>query len=421
MFSREVNYYTDVELRDDYENNTLRIDAERYLQRPSYHFRPEKDWMNGVSSTTCLLSKDPCFYNGFYHFFYQYNPHGAVWGNIVWGHAVSRDMIHWQHLDIALILDKWYDIQGVWSGSVTMREDGVPIILYTGSSYASEQTQCIANPADPSDPLLRKWVKDHENPILRFLIQAADVNKGWSSVQAIPRAVWLDRNTLKGLIQDPIEEVKTLRGSKVQQGTVKLAPGEVLGIRGATGRQLDIEVVFEYPDVTHTINSGTFNLDRDLVNCNQGGAAHRGLFGPFGLLVLADENLREQTAIFFYISYSRDQGKRATSFCSDQSRSSLLSDVATTVYGSFVEILPSEDSLSLRVLVDKSIVESFVQGGRMVITSRVYPIIAMNKTSHLYFLNNATTSINVRSIDVWQMHPAAYGTLQCHRCSAAIR
>lgn len=57
MFSREVNYYTDVELRDDYENNTLRIDAERYLQRPSYHFRPEKDWMNGVSSTTCLLSK----------------------------------------------------------------------------------------------------------------------------------------------------------------------------------------------------------------------------------------------------------------------------------------------------------------------------------------------------------------------------
>lgn len=74
--------------------------------------------------------------------------------------------------------------------------------------------------------------------------QAADVNKGWSSVQAIPRAVWLDRNTLKGLIQDPIEEVKTLRGSKVQQGTVKLAPGEVLGIRGATGRQVNGKAIF---------------------------------------------------------------------------------------------------------------------------------------------------------------------------------
>ena len=72
------------------------------------------------------------FYKGFYHFFYQYNPYGAAWGDIVWGHAVSRDMIQWVHLDIALVPDKWYDVQGVWSGSITVGDDGIPIILYTG-------------------------------------------------------------------------------------------------------------------------------------------------------------------------------------------------------------------------------------------------------------------------------------------------
>lgn len=80
-----------------------------------------------------------------------------------------------------------------------------------------------------------------------------------------------------------------------------------------------------------------------------------------------------------------------------------MSDVDTTVYGSFVEVLPSEDSLSLRVLVDRSIVESFVQGGRMAITSRVYPTMATDMSSHLYMFNNATTAINVRNLDAWQM------------------
>lgn len=76
----------------------------------------------------------PVYYKGYYHLFYQYNPEGAVWGNIVWGHAVSRDLINWLYLDLALVADEWYDVQGVWSGSITIREDGVPIILYTGKS-----------------------------------------------------------------------------------------------------------------------------------------------------------------------------------------------------------------------------------------------------------------------------------------------
>ncbi|KAG0610875.1 hypothetical protein M758_7G098700 [Ceratodon purpureus] len=560
MFLSEVNSNSDIGFRGEFGNNTSLIDAASWSLRTSYHFRPEKNWMNDPNG--------PVFYKGFYHFFYQYNPYGAAWGDIVWGHAVSRDMIQWVHLDIALVPDKWYDVQGVWSGSITVGDDGIPIILYTGSSYSAEQTQNIAYPEDPSDPLLRKWVKDHDNPVLRhprgidykdfrdpttawkdadgywlmtvgakmektglallyrsvdlkhwelqnnvlhavlgtgmwecvdfypvavqghhgldsyiaaptvkYVLKAsldddkhdyyalgsydtvkktfhpddtardtgiglrydygkfyasksffdpekqrrilwgwvnesdslvADIAKGWASVQAIPRSVWFDSKTMSNLIQEPIEEVKTLRGTRVTQKDVKLAPGDVVEVTGAVGGQLDIELVFDYPYMT---NPAQYAQNRDHYDCNQGGAAYRGVFGPFGLLVLADEYLQEQTAVFFYVSYSRYHNKWTTKFCSDQTRSSLWPDVDTTVYGSFVEVLPSEDFLSLRVLVDGSIVESFAQGGRVVITSRVYPTIAADQNARLYLFNNATTAINVRSIDAWQMSSVPLRTI----------
>jgi hypothetical protein len=78
---------------------------------------------------------------------------------------------------------------------------------------------------------------------------------------------------------------------------------------------LDIEVVFERPDVDNVVGRPE-EVDFD---CNQGGSAHRGVFGPFGLLVHADENLTEHTGIFFYISMLNN-GQWATRACSDQSR-----------------------------------------------------------------------------------------------------
>jgi hypothetical protein len=55
--------------------------------------------------------------------------------------------------------------------------------------------------------------------------------------------------------------------------------------------------------------------------------------------------------------------------------------------------------------VDRSIVESFVQGGRMAITSRVYPRVAVDNLANLYLFNNGTTPVTVRSVDVYhRMH-----------------
>lgn len=107
------------------------------------------------------------FYKGWYHFFYQYNPNGAVWGDIVWGHAVSKDLIHWLHLPLAMVADQWYDMNGVWTGSATLLPDGQVIMLYTGSTNESIQVQNLAYPANLSDPLLVNWVKYSGNPVLR--------------------------------------------------------------------------------------------------------------------------------------------------------------------------------------------------------------------------------------------------------------
>ncbi|RRT32231.1 hypothetical protein B296_00046060, partial [Ensete ventricosum] len=108
----------------------------------------------------------PLYYKGIYHLFYQYNPYGSVWGNIVWAHSVSADMINWKALDPAIYPSQPFDIYGCWSGSATILPGDKPVIMYTGIDPQKRQIQNIAFPSNLSDPFLREWTKPDHNPVI---------------------------------------------------------------------------------------------------------------------------------------------------------------------------------------------------------------------------------------------------------------
>ena len=82
------------------------------------------------------------YYKGYYHLFYQYFPYGPRWGTMHWGHAVSRDLVTWEHKGIALYPTVREDSNGCFSGSA-IEEDGKLYLVYTGVRYE------VVNPEDP--------------------------------------------------------------------------------------------------------------------------------------------------------------------------------------------------------------------------------------------------------------------------------
>lgn len=84
--------------------------------------------------------------------------------------------------------------------------------------------------------------------------------------------------------------------------------------------------------------------------CSQKDASVKGELGPFGLLVMASQDMKEQTAVFFRI-FKGQNNIHVVLMCSDQSKSSLNLDNDRTTYGAFLNVNPAEEQLSLRTLV----------------------------------------------------------------------
>ena len=135
--------------------------------RPQIHLLPKRNWMNDPNG--------PIFWKGRYHMFFQYNPNAAVWGDMHWAHASSPDMIHWNHLPVALApTPGGYDSEGCFSGSA-VDDGGTATIIYTGVKTVAPQeatlrdgtrnfleVQCLATAVDDE---LGSWKKLKE-PVL---------------------------------------------------------------------------------------------------------------------------------------------------------------------------------------------------------------------------------------------------------------
>lgn len=123
-------------------------------RRPQFHLLPPANWMNDPNG--------PIYWKGEYHMFYQYNPNGAFWGDMHWGHAISPDMVHWRHLPVALAPSPGGpDASGCFTGSAVANGNQVAV-LYTGvvsvpESKALKETQCLATGTGKT---LTTWTKD---------------------------------------------------------------------------------------------------------------------------------------------------------------------------------------------------------------------------------------------------------------------
>ena len=126
--------------------------------RPLFHLTPWVGWMNDPNGFS--------WYRGQYHLFYQYYPYETEWNAMHWGHAVSRDLLHWTYLPAAMAPDAPYDSFGCFSGSAIEMPDGKQLLLYTGvrkegGDQGKElQTQCVAV-GDGLD-----YRKYEQNPVL---------------------------------------------------------------------------------------------------------------------------------------------------------------------------------------------------------------------------------------------------------------
>ncbi|XP_009768656.1 beta-fructofuranosidase, insoluble isoenzyme CWINV3-like [Nicotiana sylvestris] len=527
--------------------------------RTAYHFQPPRNWINDPNG--------PMIYKGIYHLFYQYNPEAAIWGNLAWGHSTSTDLVDWTIHPPALIPSDSYDINGCWSGSVTLLQNGTPAILYTGCDTQDTQLQNLAIPKDLSDPYLIEWIKSDHNPIMvpnpgeetlfrdpstawlgpddgiwrviigneregngtailykskdfihwteaerplhwtnetrmwecpeifpvlvdgtengvdtkvifqgikyvlkisvagtgvdyytignydhendvyipddgfvdniesglrvdygrfyasksffdsaktrRILIawvdestsREIDIIKGWSGLQTFPRKIWLDKAG-KQLVQWPVEELETLRKNQVILPATTLKAGSKSEIPGVTGAQADVEISFSIPIATleqAEVLESSWSNSQEICRQKASSANSTGV-GPFGLLVLASNTIEEYTAVFFRIF--KKNGKFVVLMGCDQKRSAEGFEYDTSKYGAFLDVDPVTEKLSLRTLIDHSIVESFGGGGKTCITTRAYPTLAINDNAHIFVFNNGSHDVEVSGLSAWSLNRA---------------
>ncbi len=150
----------------------------REKNRPQFHFSTRRGWINDPNGMI--------FYEGEYHLFYQHNPYEREWENMSWGHAVSKDMVHWEELPTALSPDA---MGTMFSGSTVIdyqntagfNRGNIPaMIAFFTVDNPEKEVQCMAYSLDKG----RTWTKYDKNPLI-------DSKAKWNSRDTRdPRVFW---------------------------------------------------------------------------------------------------------------------------------------------------------------------------------------------------------------------------------------
>ncbi|XP_039051206.1 beta-fructofuranosidase, insoluble isoenzyme CWINV1-like isoform X2 [Hibiscus syriacus] len=289
------------------------------------------------------------------------------------------------------VLGNYMPVTDNFSVDTDFLENGSDLRYDYGKFYASKTFFDI----DKKRRILWGWIQESDST-------TDGIEKGWSGLQSIPRSILLSR-TGKQLIQWPVEEIEKQRTGNVSFENKELKGGSVFEVSGITASQADVEVSFDLSNLKEAELMDPSSVDPQLL-CSQKTASVRGNVGPFGILAFASKDLTEQTVIFFRVFRSNDQ--YVVLMCSDQSGSSLREGLKKETYGAFIDVDPLHEKISLRSLIDHSIVESFGGEGKACITARVYPKLAIDNQTHLYAFNNGTFDVNISTLNAWSMKKA---------------
>ncbi len=188
--------------------------------RPIWHFGPPAQWMNDPNGTL--------WHDGWYHVFYQHNPGGEEWGDLHWGHARSRDLVHWEHLPLALFPQHALGEKHCYSGCAALDAAGIPQILYTSVRHdeAHPGSQVLASPADAA---LIGWKQAVANPAIDLKNHGGPTfERGWRDPYVfrtegrtfLVLGAWLGEESAIALYENPDDHLRQW----VYRGIILRAP-----------------------------------------------------------------------------------------------------------------------------------------------------------------------------------------------------